>query len=559
MLVSYSFKNYKAFTEGKIELRPITILLGPNSSGKTSLAQILLLMQQTVDAGNQKYKASLKLHGKYVSMGNLENLFKDKDTNKLISFSFEFNSKDLFNLINHVLWRDYTGNLYMMYRNLLRKYMNIHEDKRFSKLLKKDIKPSHFKNRLDYNFNDPIIIQKLINYIDELQKSMKGVDKAKGIDKAPEYYFEEIRYRLTIRGRRILTVISINDLTCVNELLRNIKNIKTNIFKLEYVFFFDPTKAQLYICKITLKNKDSRILEIVFDKEENKIIEIDSDFVDKSFLNNYNATIQKYIDNERSLFYLFNDDYQNISRYHFAELIRKILFAANEELRNNFNDDRLYHISPLRAEPKRFYFLDRANIDTMSGDNMVEVLKENDKLLEKVNTWLKIFKVKISVTEFKELIHRLTVTQDGLDFDLDITDVGFGISQILPVIVQGFISINNSLTIIEQPEIHLHPKMQAELADLFIDIIKEERKHNDHNKILLIETHSEYLLKRLRRRISEGKIKAEDVAIYFIHPRTENEDTKLEKIKIHKNGSFKWPKDFYIDDLEDTIQFLKNQ
>jgi len=74
-------------------------------------------------------------------------------------------------------------------------------------------------------------------------------------------------------------------------------------------------------------------------------------------------------------------------------------------------------------------------------------------------------------------------------------DVGFGISQVLPIIVQGFLSKDDSITIIEQPEIHLHPMMQSDLADLFIDVIEST---TTNGKILFIETHSESILKRLR-------------------------------------------------------------
>jgi predicted ATPase len=169
----------------------------------------------------------------------------------------------------------------------------------------------------------------------------------------------------------------------------------------------------------------------------------------------------------------------------------------------------------------------------------------------------------VDVSTLQDVIHKLKVKQYSLD--LDITDVGFGISQILPIIVQGFWSVKNSLTMIEQPEIHLHPKMQADLADLFIDITGIEKPLYEKNKLelpkkhLLIETHSEYLLKRLRRRISEGKISANDVAIYFVEPqKNDNISAKIKEIEISEDGTFDWPHDFYEGELkEDNINFIK--
>ena len=186
-------------------------------------------------------------------------------------------------------------------------------------------------------------------------------------------------------------------------------------------------------------------------------------------------------------------------------------------------------------------------------------LKKNTQINSRVNTWLKKFGLKVTVKEFKDIIHNIKIHQN--DLDLDITDVGFGISQVLPILVQGFMSNNRSLTLIEQPEIHLHPKMQADLADLFIDIVKlAADKKGKIKKSLLIETHSEYLLKRLRRRISEGKLSSKDIAIYFIEPRDkDNKDSALIKnIEISKDGSFEWPKDFYITEFEDDMTYFQN-
>src|SRR5690606_9673044 len=106
--------------------------------------------------------------------------------------------------------------------------------------------------------------------------------------------------------------------------------------------------------------------------------------------------------------------------------------------------------------------------------------------------------------------------------------------------------------------IHLHPMMQAELADLFIDVIYN--KNSTPEKILLIETHSESILKRLRRRIAEGKIKNTDVALYFVHGQKKKScGAKIERIEIGEKGAFDWPHEFYSTDFEDTNEYLKRQ
>lgn len=88
MLRKFDFRNYKAFDQGSIELKPITILLGANSSGKSSLLQLLLLFEQTLNT-ERGYESALKLNGKYTSLGETENIFKNKDLDKKLSFAFE--------------------------------------------------------------------------------------------------------------------------------------------------------------------------------------------------------------------------------------------------------------------------------------------------------------------------------------------------------------------------------------------------------------------------------------------------------------------------------------
>lgn len=240
----------------------------------------------------------------------------------------------------------------------------------------------------------------------------------------------------------------------------------------------------------------------------------------------------------------------------------KILDSGYEIINEAFDANKINYVSPLRAYPQRYYLLDEANINTslntQSGTSLAEILKKKADINAKVNVWLKKFEINVSVKAFKDIIHNIKIKQNNLI--LDITDVGFGISQVLPILVQGFMSSKRSLTIIEQPEIHLHPKMQADLADLFIDIINESK--NDKDKIsrtLIIETHSEYILKRLRRRVSEGKVRSQDIAIYFIEPRTKNKSSAvIKKVKMSSRGEFEWPEDFYITSYEDDIEYFKN-
>ncbi|NQU23624.1 MAG: DUF3696 domain-containing protein [Candidatus Nealsonbacteria bacterium] len=133
---------------------------------------------------------------------------------------------------------------------------------------------------------------------------------------------------------------------------------------------------------------------------------------------------------------------------------------------------------------------------------------------------------------------------------VDIPDVGFGISQVLPVIVQCFYAPPGSIILMEQPEIHLHPSAQSALADVMIDVISSKENGADRNIQLVIETHSEHFLRRLQRRIAEDVVSREKVSAYFANiTRT---PATLEPLQIDRDGNIRnWPEDFFGDEMGD--------
>ena len=143
-----------------------------------------------------------------------------------------------------------------------------------------------------------------------------------------------------------------------------------------------------------------------------------------------------------------------------------------------------------------------------------------------------------------------------------ITDVGFGVSQVLPVLIQAFYCPPNSTIWMEQPEIHLHPQVQAELADVFISAIRSRENGNARNVQLIVESHSEHFLNRLQRRIAEGEITPDDVAIYFC--KRAGSGTELEPLEVNLYGDIEnWPTNFFGDEMADltarTVAAMKHQ
>jgi len=136
------------------------------------------------------------------------------------------------------------------------------------------------------------------------------------------------------------------------------------------------------------------------------------------------------------------------------------------------------------------------------------------------------------------------------------SNMGIGFSQMMPLVASAFGS-ENRLIAIEQPELHIHPALQTELADLFIQSAKERGNR------FLIETHSEHLILRVMRRIREttrnslpeGKqpVKPEDVAILYVQPG-ENGST-VQELRIDEQGRFldNWPQGFFEERLDEMF------
>lgn len=213
------------------------------------------------------------------------------------------------------------------------------------------------------------------------------------------------------------------------------------------------------------------------------------------------------------------------------------------------------YLGPLREYPQRYYPVSGAIMEDVGfkGEKTIEVLTTaGEDVLQKVQEWIKNFgmaeSIRIKPLKGKTLVEVL-LEDSTLEMSFNLYDVGFGVSQVLPIIAEGFFAPSGSLILIEQPEIHLHPRLQSEMGDLLIDISKS-------NKKLIIETHSEHLLLRIQRRITEGSLKSDDVALYFF--TYTNEGTTIERIRIDDLGRFEnWPPGFFEEDVEESFAITK--
>jgi predicted ATPase len=246
-------------------------------------------------------------------------------------------------------------------------------------------------------------------------------------------------------------------------------------------------------------------------------------------------------------------------------------FMADFALATEAMLDNLSYLGPLRSHPQRIYQWSGdtpASVGPMGEQTIAAILaaqgdarqlnrgprRSKQAFAEFIAGWLKDLGV---ITDFsvrpvavgrKE--YEVLVKTGPKSPEVKITDVGFGVSQVLPALVQAFYCPPHSTVWMEQPEIHLHPQVQAELADVFISAIQSRQDGVERQVQLIVESHSEHFLNRLQRRVAEGVLTPEDVAVYFC--RRSAAGTDLEPLKLNLFGDIEnWPPNFFGDEMAD--------
>ncbi len=274
-------------------------------------------------------------------------------------------------------------------------------------------------------------------------------------------------------------------------------------------------------------------------------------------------------------FYRFSD--RTLLRFQNADFLADFALQTERVL------EQLYFLGPLRQPPRRSY---QWSGDTppdvgAQGQYAVPALLAATALARKLNRGHKQ-----RVQRFDEFIARWLADLGVIDSftvqplaegrkeyevlvkthpkspEVKLTDVGFGISQVLPALVQAFYAPPGSTVWMEQPEIHLHPMAQSNLADVFVSAVNSYEGGTPRSMQLIIETHSEHFLTRLQRRVAEQVIDADDVAIYFV--TRQGAAVEMEALRLNVFGEIEnWPENFFGDEMGDiaarTLAALQRQ
>lgn len=255
----------------------------------------------------------------------------------------------------------------------------------------------------------------------------------------------------------------------------------------------------------------------------------------------------------------------SLARFQNAGFLTEFALETERVLRS------MAYLGPLREAPRRMYQWSGDTPDDVGqmGQFAVPALLAADGEKRRLNVAVKQRTLGFSEFIAKQLqrlgvIHSFSVepvaagrkdyeviVQTGVTgASVRLTDVGVGVSQVLPAIVQAFYCAPNATVWMEQPEIHLHPQVQAELADVFIDAIHARENGIPRNVQIVVESHSEHFLNRLQRRIAEEEVAPDEIAIYFA--RGTADGAQLEPLRLNLYGDIEnWPENFFGDDMAD--------
>ena len=514
MLLEVGIRNFKAFgdVEQKAPMSKITLIYGPNSGGKSSIIQaILMLKQSALEAGNASTIWGLVTRGEYIDLGSYPALLHRHNLDNQLALSLKFDSRG-----NHL-------NVRLAFDSV-----------------------SDFDERGDEQLEDSGILT-------------------------------TATYEVTRDGQRLISTELTNDIGSWWHASVSTPDVTyhTKILDFAHDRQFVPQLKLLEIEK--LLERDEPLLP---EREQGLVRERGRERVLET-----NNTLRQYEEleqlSEQQLNELFPLD-RDLPR---ARANARALARDPEEVLLQSIDERLNweeilelknipssfsaqlsavrYLGPLRSYPERLYKI--PGVDTffsgLRGEFTHHRLYYQPGLIRLVNNWFHEFRI-----PYQMAIHKVgdiavsgehvavVLVERGSGTAVTLPDVGFGINQILPVIVEGvdfFTGVEGRILCVEQPEIHLHPKLQANLADLFIETISGRSE-----KQWIIETHSELIILRIQRGIREGKLKHSDVSVLYVDPNaSDTEGSAITQLRLDENGDFidQWPGGFFEEGFEELM------
>lgn len=510
---------------GRIPIKPLTILVGENSSGKSTFVRSFPLLRQSIDS---KTKGPILWYGPYVDFGLFEDALSIFSSDKRVSFTFEIKGKDL----KLDLPISYIKKLGLSDESIISIEIAISGDnKDKSSRISELIISCDDTNSAKIIFNRQGKISEFISnniHLNELVDSNKPISNEYSLSILPKIEFNE-----------------------------------------ESDHFYSPLENRL-VSKNLIKALDDRVAilarkgtnisKITPNLTKYKLVSV-NDYIDLLKKSSHTATWRKRVSN-------LNPEALVLKEIHalvFAHKIPWIIFFLDHYLCSSFKN--VNYIAPIRATAERYYRAQDLSLSEVDfqGKNLamfIKSLSDTDKL--EFSEWLLSHFGFELLAESKGGHLSLEIKYNSSPKTFNVTDMGFGFSQILPIITQlWFTSSNkgnsdnpyffdnkNHYLVIEQPELHLHPRFQAKMIDVFAKTVSMTKAGNiekNGNAIsIIIETHSETIINHIGHLISTKKIDNDDTSIVIFNKKNPDEETTVSLSSYDKDGLLNdWPWGFF--------------
>jgi AAA15 family ATPase/GTPase len=512
-------KNLRSLEDtSDIKLSPITLLVGKNGSGKSTFARFFMLLRQSIES---RTKGPLLWYGDHVDFGSFEESHCKSSTDDSIYFSLSIPLVAR-ETIRHPMF-------YLEEMSIIENYMaNI------------EFRVKGTKDNKTYLDNLKIEINKdTVNIGFDRNAKLASID-VNGVDISSFSSKYESIERLSFFPY-----------------IRPIRSSQSEKMQ-RHLFGYNTMKDQEIIDSISKDLTDFCHGKV---KNENiKMVAMGLAYGDKvSFLTQLKKikTLGNYYQQNISQIRPGNKKIEDIRQKVLALLIPSLLVEVDEYLTSVALN--ISYIEPVRAGIVRFYReqdLSVAEIDPI-GRNLPMFLRNLSETEKKdFSQWTLNnlgFEVKALSKHGQIALH---LTEEGCTQDYNLADMGFGFSQILPIVAQLWILIRKGtktrrgfnlpkILSIEQPELHLHPDRQAKVADMFVAAIKLARK-NDIDLRLVIETHSETIINRIGNLIYQKKLSPSDAGVVLFEKRYADKSAEISISGYDSEGCLQnWPYGFF--------------
>lgn len=517
MIEKICIKNLRSIQDsGLIDIKPINILLGPNSSGKSTFLRSFPLITQSVNKSLRGpiswFDSSLVDFGDYKTAKN-----KFAGQEDCIRFSYVFDGTPV-----HRRFFFYREEMY--YR---------------------------------HSYTTGLFLESITFGLDG--------DTNGTFIKMIEITSKEFSCSLTIASRDATVKIRVNGKDVnISEEVKFERNSNIGILPIPYVI--DQTTGEMVRfgrwAKSILEKKLAKLCDSRLKNYErlNPIIQYNG--TDKSgFLNQLKEKCNvNSLKKKTAQWSVGTKDFVELYNLLMLSKIDSFIALGNDEIFSFYNN--CGYIAPLRAEASRYYRNQELQVNDVDayGRNLQEFISSLSKSEKKDYETFISDVLTISPHVSSSLGHQ-SISLHSANGDFNLADVGSGYAQILPILTKIWHSLYlmknpkkrkyydserfSTILLIEQPELHLHPALQAKIADVLVKSIDEARK-NDCVMRLIVETHSPTIINRLGLRIREGNANAEDINVVLFEKSPEAQCTNVKSINYNNKGQLvDWPWGFF--------------